>query len=333
MKKVLIVKCSALGDVLRTTSLLPPLKRLGPCRVHWLTSPQARPLLRGNPHLESVWILGRPLPRDFDLVLSLEESEAAARAAEGACRGEFLGVRPGLGYTPSSAPYYDMSLLRRDPDGGRQRADALKKANRLTYSDLWLHILGSTGPAPRPVLRLSPAEKARARRFARKHGFLPGTAVGFNPGAGRRWPSKQLSVEASVRLLQALAGLGRPVLLFGGAGEKARNRRILASVGEARVLAPGPRPLREFAALVGLCGALVTTDTLALHVAAALGRGLVALVGPTSAAELDVYGRGAVLTPPRGCACFYRPRCAARTHCLSSIPPERVVSEVRRLLR
>jgi heptosyltransferase-2 len=331
IKDVLIVKCSARGDVLRATSLLGPLKSLMPCRVFWLTSAGAGPLLRGNPFIERVFTLGkgRPPRGAFDLVLSLEESRPAAEAAARACRGELVGVvvRDGsLGYTPSSACVYDMSLL--NPD--RARADALKRANRLGYARLCLGLLGDGArglPAPPPVLRLSEAEISRARGFARAHGLEPGEAVGFNPGAGRRWPSKRLSVEASARLIRAL---GRPVLLFGGPRERSRNAAILRLAPEA--IAPGPWSLRGFCSLVGLCGALVSTDSLAFHVGTALGVGVVGLVGPTSAAELDAFGRGAVLTPPGGCGCFYRLRCSRPGHCLGSIPPEAVAAEVRRLL-
>ena len=123
--KILIVKLSALGDVLRTTSLLAPLRRKYPrAELWWVTAPAAAPLLKGNPAIKKVLAPAKPealgsLAGGFDLVLSLEEGPVAEYAAA-ACRGRLIGVYPeggGYRYTPSSALYYGMSLLNRDVDG------------------------------------------------------------------------------------------------------------------------------------------------------------------------------------------------------------------------
>lgn len=343
--EVLIVKLQALGDVLRTTSLLEPLRRRGPCRVTWLTKRDARPLLEGNPHLADILTLdpsdeaaaarmAARLSGRFDLVLSLEEDAAVARVAAAARRGELVGVTVTdgrLGYTPSSAGYYDMSLLAAD----KAAADRLKAANRRSFARLWLRALGLEARAPRPLLRLTPRERAAARRAA------PGRRpLGFNFNAGARWPAKQVSDEQAARLLAACArAFRRPLLVLGGKEpqERARNRRIAALAARlepsARPRLAPPLPLRAFAALIERCAALVTTDSLALHAAAALGRPAVALVGPTSAAELDFAGAGTALTPPGGCACFYRARCERAVHCLDALPASAVIAALRRCLR
>jgi ADP-heptose:LPS heptosyltransferase len=351
VRDVLIVKFEARGDVLRTTSLLRPLHASGPCRISWLTSPGARPLLAQNPFLQKTFCLRLDRPLEvgsvtrrlagrFDLVLSLEENRRAAQAAQAACRGELVGVRLSggrLGYTPSSAPYYDMSLLNRGADGSPAGADALKAANRLSYSALWLKTLGlaSTPGRSGPVLRLDDADRAAARRLARGPAFRRrGPVLALNPGSGARWPAKQLSEEKAARVLAALARrFGGPVLLLGGKDEAARNRRIAARLDASiRPIVPGSLPLRSFAAVLELCRVLATTDSLALHMAAALDRPAVALVGPTSAAELDFFGRGLALQPPGGCGCFYRPRCVRPGPCLDEIPDATIVAAVERCL-
>jgi len=352
---ILIVKFEALGDVLRTTGLLAPLRRRGPCRISWLTSPDALPLLRSNPNLERALSLRlndpaaaarmiRRLAGRFDLVLSLEEHPLAASIAKSACRGEVTGVtieNGRLGYTPSSARYYDMSLLNRDDDGGLNTANTLKAANRLSYTRLWLDALGLVPTKDTGLfLRLNQRDRTAARRLAKGPAFkLPGPVVGFNPGAGARWPAKQISEEKAARIAVALGrSFGGPLVMLGGKGraEKLRNRRIAARAThlDASVKpVPTPRlPLRSFAGVLELCSVVVTTDSLALHLATALGRPAIALVGPTSAAELDFFGRGRALQPPKDCACFYRPRCTRPSPCLDDIPESRVVAEVRRCL-
>jgi heptosyltransferase II len=302
--KILIVKLGALGDVLRTTSLLPGLRRRHRgARVWWLTSPAAKPLLEGHPGIDRLVTSPRKLPRDFDLVLSLEEAPACAKAAREACAGRLVGVTP-EGFTPDSALYYAMSLL--NPD--KKAADRMKAANRLTYAELWFKILGLPGRPAAPTLAV------RAGR--------PTRAIGFNPGAGARWPAKQLTEAKAASVLRALDALGRPVILLGGRDERARNRRILKRAGCGIDGGTG-HDLKSFARLIGRCETIVSTDSLAFHLATALRRKAVVLVGPTSAAELDAFGRGRKLVA-RECACFYKPRCVAATHCLDSIPDEAV---------
>ena len=328
---ILIVKLGALGDVLRTTTLARRLKAAhGGARIQWLTSRAALPLLERNPDLEAAFAVeDRPkLSRRFDLVLSLEEDAHAATTAEAACRGELVGItfRGGLRYTPSSALYYDMSALNREADGSLTRADGLKASNRLSYARLWLRILGLPEPADpadlRPVLALTDEERDAAGRGLALAAPLE-AAIGFNPGAGGRWPSKQPSPETAAAWARALAALGRPVLLLGGAQEAERNRRIFALAGRGLVDAGTGRSLRAFAALVSRLAAVAATDSLAFHIATAVGRPALALVGPTSAAELDTFGRGEVLAAGP-CSCFYRPRCSRPRSCLDELPAERV---------
>lgn len=340
--KILIVKLSALGDVLRTTSLLAPLRRKHPrAEIWWVTAPAAAPLLRGNPMIKRV--LAPPRPEGlrapaggFDLVLSLEEGPVSEFAAA-ACRGRLIGVYPeggGYRYTPSSALYYGMSLLNRDADGSLTTANRLKAANRLTYARLWLKILGLEVPAGRrgtaPSLFLGERDRAAAKKFVRRLG--PAAPIGFNPGAGARWPAKQLSVERAAALAAGLARLGRPVLLFGGPDEAGRNREIVRRAGAGVWDAGCRHPLRCFAGFVERCAVVVTTDSLTLHLANALDRAAVVLVGPTSPKELDVFDAGRILRPKGGCDCFYKARCKRNISCLDEMPLEEIVGVVKKWL-
>lgn len=347
---VLILKLAALGDVLRTTSVARRLKACRPdARITWVTSRAAAPLLERNPDVAELHALeDRPaFERRFDLVLSLEEDAACARLGEGACKGELIGVyeRDGLRYTASSALYYDLSALNRDPDGSLRSANTLKAENRLSYARLWLKVLGLPEPEDpeelRPVLVLTDEERKAAARGLCLTGAAALRAdreakltrsIGLNPGAGRRWPAKQPSAERAAALADALAASGRPVVLLGGADEKERNARILEHARRPLVDAGHSRPLREFAGLLSHLAAVVTTDSLAFHIATALRRPTIALVGPTSAAELDVFGQGEVLKAP-GCACFYRSACQSPPSCLDRLDPERVVLAAKPWLR
>jgi len=331
--RILIIKCGALGDVLRTTALLPSWARRYPGgEVWWVTSPQARPLLEGNPHIARCLTAGPGLlselsHEDFDRVLSLEEDPECAGLEQAVRHRRWTGVllRSGaLTYTPDSAPYYDMSLLNTDPDGGHTAADSLKRGNRRTFGEIWLEILGLGEPAAgaKPVLVLTAEERSVALRAARSRGFAHlEPRIGVSPGAGTRWPAKRLPPAVTLGLGRAVWDRwGVPAILLGGPEERTMHAR-LARQPAARLIDAGTgHPLRVFAAMVELCDGIVTSDSLTLHIANALGKPVVAVFGPTSSHEIRV-DRGIKLAPSGGCRCFYRRRCASPSPCLETIAP------------
>jgi ADP-heptose:LPS heptosyltransferase len=85
--------------------------------------------------------------------------------------------------------------------------------------------------------------------------------------------------------------------------------------------------------LIGQCAVIVTGDSLALHVASALRVPTVVLLGPTSAAELEMYDRGERIVAPIGCVNCYLTDCAVDPDCMQLIAPETVLATVERWLK
>jgi len=332
--RILVIKLGASGDVLRTTCLLPALKSAWPeSRVFWLTRPEAAPLLANNPLIDEVVLLDPELaPRlaveEFDRVLSLDSSADGARLAS-FCRA---GVKVGFGcnsqgvvfpFGPEAEEWFLMGVF-----------DPLKKANRKSYPQIVHEIVGLPWTGCRPVLNLDPAEQAFADRFIAEHGLQTGAPViGLFTGAGRRWQGKAWSEEGFAGLIELLlqerAG---QVLLLGGPDEADRNRRLLSRFPSRVVDGGCGNTLREFAALVSCCDLLVTADTLALHVATGLAKKVVVLVGPTSAAEIELYGSGVIVAPDEECRCYYQPVCLHPPSCLETVPAAKVFAAVQTLL-
>ena len=83
---------------------------------------------------------------------------------------------------------------------------------------------------------------------------------------------------------------------------------------------------------MNLSDLIVTGDTMALHAALALGKKVVGLFGPTSAAEIEMYGRGIKLTGTVDCLCCYQVSCARNPACMDTISPEMVLRAIKKLL-
>lgn len=326
----LIIKLAAVGDVLRTTAILPALRARHPrAHVSWLTESASLPLLAHNPLVDRALgtralDLAIVAAERFDVCCCLDlDEEAAAIAAR--CRCErFYGFRrdergvlcPG---NDSAARWYEMSLW-----------DDKKKANTLSYQRHMLDILELGGGVGKPMLVLTDAERtAAAERLA----GVPRPRVGLNLGGGGRWKYKRWTLDGFAALAERLAARHRavPVLLYGPA------ERALAAELRARLTTPcfdagADNELRAFGALIDACDVLVTGDTLAMHLAIARDVPAVVLFGPTSASEIELYGRGEKIVAAVACQCCYLNDCDVRPTCMDTITVDAVEAACARLL-
>lgn len=333
-QRILIIKLDAMGDVLRTTALLPPLTRAHPgASIAWMTRPEAAPLLQHNPYLDEVIHYGADglvqlQARRFDRVINLDAGKTSAGLAALADAprkdGFVLGDRGHVEPTNAAARrWLEMGLF-----------DDLKRRNRRTYQDLMCDILGLEGADHRYVLALTELEHESGRKQLENLGLDPArTIVGLNTGAGGRWPLKQWREDGFIELVDRLDQLGSPqFLLLGGPDQAHRHATIRNAVSADVRVAPTDLSVRIFAALVGACDVLVTGDTLAMHLALALERRVVVLFGPTSAAEIDLYQRGDKILPSMDCLACYKTSCDYAPNCMDLIRVDAVTRSVMRQL-
>jgi heptosyltransferase-2 len=335
-KRILILKLGAMGDVLRTTPLLRPLRAAcDPCHITWLVDPESESLLRYNPFVHRVLAWGLDAcvilqAESFDLSLNFEKEQRAlaldALVRAGEKRGFALTPAGTLGIHNAASEY----ALRLGID------DDLKfRRNRKTMP----HILSEMAELPygreEYVLEIGPRAEEFARRFARERGLDPGrAAIGLNTGCGSVFPTKQWPASG----FAALAGRLRretkaQVLLLGGAREREFNRAVMrGSPPQALIDAGCDNTLEEFLGVVSLCDLVVTSDSMAMHAAIALKKRVAALMGATSAAEIDLYDRGEIVAAGWDCSPCYRKRCEKSPNCMDAVAPDSVFEAAIRLL-
>ncbi|MEM7311474.1 MAG: glycosyltransferase family 9 protein [Planctomycetota bacterium] len=355
MSRIAILKTGALGDVLRTTSILPGLHgRYAGAHVTWVTAHAAVDLVARHPQVAEVVAVDPRDPDDvaratrelagepWERVLSFDDevdlcrmaSTLAAGGLPGPISGAYLAAGGERRYTDDVAPWFDMGLLSVH---GKEEADRRKVENDASHPAIFARMLGIE--MGEPELPLPEDALTYARGFAERTELAARRpVVGLNTGAGGRWESKRLSEEgtaALVGLLHRRLGGGASFLLLGGPEEAERNAAIAARVAGMRADA-GPihlvdagtdNPMTRFGGLVDLLDLLVTSDSLAMHVAIARRVPVVAFFAPTSAAEIELYGRGERVVSTAPDYCSYRPDADN-----SSITPERIADAVERVL-
>ena len=324
--RILVIKLDAVGDVLRTTCILPGLReRYAAPEITWVTRSSALDLFRNNKLVdrvlayESTEAVLRCAVEEFDLIINLDTSADSAVLASHVKGKEKLGY--GLDskgnvfpFNPEATRWLEMGAFDRD-----------KKANTQSYQDLMLEICRLHPKDKRIVLNLSPDELVFADGFSRKRKLPRGRVrVGMNTGSSPRWQYKQWTMEGFRGLIRLiLRKTDWTILLYGGPHEARRNA-ALRKLHAKRVIDTGTdNSLREFFSLLTLSDVFLTGDTLALHAATALKKKVVAYFGPTSSAEIDSYG-GQILKvhSDLDCLCCYKTRCDFDPHCMNSMTPE-----------
>jgi len=331
-ERVLIIKLDAMGDVLRTTALLPALAEAHPrASITWVTRREARPLLERNPYITEILDYGEDAllqlqVRAFDRVINLDAgktSAALASAANGTKKDGFILDARGYVQPTNAAArkWLEMGVF-----------DDLKRQGTRTYQDMMADIVGLSGCIHRYVLELTEEERQWGRMHLQRLGIdFTCPVVGLNTGAGRRWELKQWREEGYLELIEHIAKK-RPAqfVLLGGPEESERHKRLASRSSVPLIDAGCDNPVRHFASLVGACSLVITGDTLAMHLSLALGRRTIVLFGPTSAAEIEMYGLGEKVVPQMECLSCYKPTCDFVPNCMELITTDMVEAAAER---
>ena len=328
--QIMIVKLGALGDVVRTTALLPALKQKFPsAEVTWITSPSAKALLELNPLIDHLYCDDElpSLTTDWDWILSLDDEEAICKKVSTQRSQKISGAfwderEKTLKYSEDVSEWFGMGILRPKAQGGLLKANELKKQNQASHPEIFYRMLDLPLPIHRPQIGIHSEERQKALLWMKEKDQNIQSWVGLNTGASSRWEFKSWGLESTVELAQKIVQTApnTGVVILGGSEETKRNQQIATQAQSKRVfLGPTDWSLREFSALVENCKVLVTSDSLALHIGLAFSIPIVSFFGPTSAAEIDLYDKGQKILTPLACHCCYLKTCDIRPHCMQSI--------------
>ena len=274
---ILVVRFSAIGDILLSTPLLRTLRAAHPgARITVLTKTQFAPLLSHNPHVSEV--------------LGIEPGEGIRAVA-----GRISGIR----YTHMLDLHGSLRsrLLRRLVPGPwttyrkrRVARAALILAKRDLYGDAppmperYFEAADPLGLGPDggpPDFFLSEAADARARARLAGLGLAQDgrPLVAMATGAAhatKRWPD-----EAWTALARRVAATGADVALLGGPGDVEAAQAIAERAGVSVASMAGILGLQETGAVIRRAEVLVSGDTGLMHMATGVGTPVVALFGPT----------------------------------------------------
>ena len=329
---VLVVGPAWIGDMVMAHPLLRLLRREEPAvRIDVLAPPWTLPLLQFMPEVR----------RAVALPASHGGLQLGLRRKLGrTLRKENYGRAIVLPNTLKSAlvPFF-ARIPRRIGWRGEHRYLLLNDARRLDeslypstaqrFAALGLPADSAPPPLESPALQASPTAATAAARRLQLEETLPALALcpGAEYGPAKRWPPRHFASVAR----EWLAREGQ-VWLLGSARERELAEAVQeglppAAAKRCRNLA-GQTSLEETVLLLSLSRGAVSNDSGLMHIAAALGRPLVAVYGSTSPTLTPPgSGQAAILSLALPCApCFQRECPLGHGNCLEQLAPERVLA-------
>jgi heptosyltransferase-2 len=338
--RILIVQTAFLGDVVLTLPLIEAVRHRFPeARVDVLTVPANAPLLQDQPGVEAVIaydkrgtqrgirgfirMVRRVRARSYDLVLSPHRSLRSALLL--ACSG----IPQRIGFAQLLTRWAYTATVPRPAIGHEVQRN--------------LQLLAALGPcsvstAGRLTLQVTPAVCRKARAYFARCGVdQKATVIGLIPGS--QWGTKRWPAERFAALIERLAGtLQTHFVLFGGPQDRPISEIITATCSVPVLDLIGQTTLQELPPYLERCTVVVSNDTGPMHIAAALGRPILVLYGPTTAAlGFSPYGvpweEASVPLDCRPCNAHGPQRCPlSHWRCMMDLSVEQVTAGVQRLL-
>ncbi|MDR3668402.1 MAG: glycosyltransferase family 9 protein [Ignavibacteriaceae bacterium] len=333
--KILIIKLDAIGDVLRTTSILHAIKKKYPdSHITWLTKSASKEIFKNNYVVDNIIFFEDPdlssrlFIEEFDLLLSPDTSPASAALASAARAKEKKGYK--MNQLGKVIPVDDRGIEWLEMGA----FDQFKKANKKSYQQIIHEILDLDYARGEIIINLDEKEKElRDRFYVDNHLDRYEFIIGINTGASHRWRFKQWRREGYQELISLLGERrNTAILLYGGYEEKEMNQNLKEKY--SKVINTGhTNNLREFFALTDLSDIMITGDTMALHAATALKKKVICLFGPTSSNEIEDYGRISKITPTMDCLVCYKQNCDFVPNCMDSISADIIYKSIIEIMK
>ena len=328
VKRVLVMKWSALGDLALASAVMEDIHRALPgVTLDLDTLPRYAHLFEHDPRfarvlgvdvrrpdlggiVQWIWRVGRGV---YDALVDLQSTDRsrlviAALTATGCAPRIRVGNHRHWPYTVAPAA-------------------PAPEVNALDHLRMTLGAAGIATHARQPVLHPGPSQRERARALLDRHGLAPGSFALFIPGCHAAAPLKRWGWRRFTALALALAKRGvSKVLLVGADDERAECDAIARACPGVAVNACGETAVLDLVHLAEAACCVVSNDTGPAHVAAAAARPMVVLCGPTDPRRVRPAGaRVQMLQGALWCRSCYRKQCSHHS-CMQVLSPEQVLA-------
>lgn len=334
IRRVLVIKWSALGDVVVASAVMEDIARALPhAQIELNTQPNCAGLFAHDPRFAEVWAidvrsrtnrlanslawLRTARAGRYDLVIDLQASD----------HSRFLLT---LLWLSGGAPRIRVGNLGGFP---YTHQPAIRKpgGHALPMMQSVLQAIGIPTTTTHPVLHPAPGRAEFVAQLRRQHGLPDRDYVVLLPGAAAAHPLKRWGTQNYAELARRLHAQGvQKIVLIGGPDEVDACAEI-ATLGNWVVNLNGQLQLLDIPLLCAGAAAIVGNDTGTAHFASIADRPLLVLCGPTDPRRVKPIGQRVVaIQAVLPCINCYARTCAnPDTHaCMKLITPEWVAAHL-----
>ncbi len=325
--KILIIKPSALGDIVHTLPFLAAVRTTFPAaEIHWVVARGLHTFLEGHPMINRLWVMDKErwkqLSRFREIIPEInafrkdlaQEHFDISIDLSGLLRSGLItfaaGARYKLGFSDShegSSLFYSHKV-----EGGRQ----------IHAIDRYLKLAALMGCDTSQVSHPMPPYPADSPLLS----SLPERFCVIAPSAGKeanRWPADRFGELA--------ASLPLPSVVISNKEDAGVAEAVVAASKGMAINLAGQTSLKELVALISRAQFFISNDTGPMHIAAALGIPVFAIFGPANPVRTGPYGTiHTVIQEQLDCIPCYRRRPCKNWRCIKNITVEKVRQEILR---
>lgn len=336
---ILIVKLSAIGDVIHALPVSYVLKRRYPhAHITWVVEPTAYDLVKHNPCVDEIIVFNKkafktlkgfrenfmPLykqlhKRKYDISIDLQglfKSAAVVLVANAKQKIGCVDMREG-------------SNLISKPIAGRHAHGHIVDR----YLDVAKFLDCDTDHIQFP-LEPTQDEQFFVEDLLKQHGIAKHEDyIAF--AVGTNWSNKCWPTANFAKLADLLAKLNLKAVLIGyGKNDEQKANEIIKQANEHNIVnLVGKTSLMQTAALIDEAEIVIGGDTGNLHLAAALNTNAIMLMGPTDPNRNGPYRQSEnVILAGHDCAGCWKRICRKHIDCLASITPEQVFDKLNTII-
>ncbi|BDU51127.1 lipopolysaccharide heptosyltransferase II [Haliovirga abyssi] len=345
MKKILIIRSGAIGDVLMTTPLIRELKKNMPnIQLDYLVGNWSKSVLEDNRYIDDLYTFSEEklfMKKDYiyilktilkmrknryDTIVVLDKHKLASLFAM-AIGGKRYGFdRYGDGkYNNKNIKYvggkheiyYYLDIL--NLFGLEYNKEDVKMDIFLSDKDIYF---------AKTIFKSMKLEDKKVI------GIVPGGAN--NPAVGddslRRW-----SIDKYTGLIKKLLNKGIKIILFGGKKDVEINKRIIDNIKNVDIIdLAGKTSIKESAAIMKRCNYIICNDSGPMHIASAVNNNIISIFGPTNPIEKAPLNKGSsyIWKENLKCTPCYDlwgriPKCNNNYKCMQEIESEEVLEMIK----
>lgn len=337
MRNILVVKLSAIGDVIHALPVSYAVKETFPqAHLTWVVEPAAYDILKGNPYIDDIILFEKQKfrsMRGFCAEIGPFRKRLRARRYDASMDLQGLFKSAAIVWNAGARRRYGTCNMRefshlvsRPVCGAHAEGHIVER-----YLDV-ARALGCRVERVVFPVAVTAREAAAADALLLREGVPAGArfavlAVGAN-WPNKRWPPAHFAALSDWLYNRKII----PVLVGGGRLDEAIAHDIMAETAVPPVSLVGKTSLKQLAHIHRRAAAVVGGDTGPVHLAAGLGTPTIMLMGPTDANRNGPYGQPAhAIEVDRPCRYCWKRACPKGLDCLAVITPEMVAAQIKKI--